>query len=394
MFKTTSNNSLGLNIAGHITGDFGLAEAVRANIRAIKAASIPLALNNLDLVNGQHPDSTYTDFSEDNPYPINLVHTNPNWVHAGIYNRVFPNFSLEYFQNRYNIGFWAWELLTFPRDWEFAFDLFDEIWTPSKYAAEAIALVSPVPVIIIPHSIELPNPVLISRSQLGLPEDKFVFLCTFDFGSSFVRKNPLATIRAFQKAFGELNHDVLLVVKFSNSHHYPAQRDELLHLVKDWSSIQIIEGHLPKHKIDGLIYNCDCYVSLHRAEGFGLGMAEAMFYGKPVIATGYSSNIEFMNVGNSFLVKYDLVTTTEDYCPYPKGSIWAEPDINHAASLMHYVFHNYNQAKLVVGTRASQDIKYLLNPETVGQKIKNRLEYIMKNIIQEQKIYPKMRVKS
>ena len=127
MFKTTSNNSLGLNIAGHITGDFGLAEAVRANIRAIKAASIPLALNNLDLVNGQHPDSTYTDFSEDNPYPINLVHTNPNWVHAGIYNRVFPNFSLEYFQNRYNIGFWAWELLTFPRDWEFAFDLFDEI---------------------------------------------------------------------------------------------------------------------------------------------------------------------------------------------------------------------------------------------------------------------------
>ncbi|MFM6397085.1 MAG: hypothetical protein ACKPFF_10435, partial [Planktothrix sp.] len=82
------------------------------------------------------------------------------------------------------------------------------------------------------------------------------------------------------------------------------------------------------------------------------------------------------------------------YWPYPRGSIWAEPDINHAASLMHYVFHNYNQAKLVVGKRASQDIKYLLNPKTIGQKIKNRLEYIMKNIIQEQKIYPKTKVTS
>ena len=138
-------------------------------------------------------------------------------------------------------------------------------------------------------------------------------------------------------------------------------------------------GHLTKSKVNALIYNCDCYVSLHRAEGFGLTMAEAMFYGKPVIATGYSSNTDFMNVGNSFLVKYELVTTTEEYFPYPKGSIWAEPDIDCAASLMQYVFQNYREAQKV-GVRASEDIKSLLSPHSVGIKIRNRLEHIMRKI--------------
>ncbi|WP_278616663.1 glycosyltransferase family 4 protein [Planktothrix agardhii] len=371
-------DDFGINVAGHITGDFGLAEAVRANIRAIKAADIPLALNNLDLVNGQHPDTTYTDFSEDHPYPINLVHTNPNWVYEGIYNRRFNNFSLDYFKDRYNIGFWFWELPKFPSEWEFAFDFFDEIWTASGYVAESVSRRSHIPVVKIPLCIELDKPSL-TRQELGLPENKLIFLFTFDFGSSFIRKNPLATIKAFQQAFGEFNEDVILVIKFSNAHHYPAQREQLLSIVKDWSSIHIIEGHLPKQKIHALLYNCDCYVSLHCAEGFGLGMAEAMFYGKPVIATAYSSNMDFMNVGNSFLVQYDLVTTTEDYGPYPKGSIWAEADVDHAASAMRYVFENYTQAKKI-GDKAAEDIHLLLSPEAAGVKIQHRLEYIFRRI--------------
>lgn len=372
------SEDFGINVAGHITGDFGLAEAVRANIGAIKAAGIPLALNNLDLVNGQHPDPTYTDFSEDNPYPINLIATNPNWLYEGIYNKIFPNFSLEYLRDRYNIGFWFWELPKFPNEWEFAFDFFDEIWTASGYVAEAVSRVSHIPVVKIPLCIDLKKPSL-TRQELGLPKDKLIFLFTFDFGSSFVRKNPLATIKAFQQAFGEFNQDVLLVIKFSNAHHYPTQREQLLNLVKGWSSIQIIEGHLPKEKIHAFLYNCDCYVSLHRAEGFGLGMAEAMFYSKPVIATAYSSNMDFMNVRNSFLVQYELVTTTEDYGPYPTGSIWAEADIDHAASLMRYVFENYGQAKKM-GKQAAENIHLLLSPEAVGVKIQHRLEYIFRKM--------------
>jgi glycosyltransferase involved in cell wall biosynthesis len=149
-------------------------------------------------------------------------------------------------------------------------------------------------------------------------------------------------------------------------------------LTEDWPSIQFTEGHLPKTEIHALVNSCNCYVSLHRAEGFGLTMSEAMYYGKPVIATAYSSNMEFMNVGNSYPVKYELVTTAEDFGPYPKGSIWAEPDVDHAATLMQYVFNNYDEAKKV-GTKAATEIKSLLSPQTVGKKIKNRLEFIMKS---------------
>jgi hypothetical protein len=105
-------------------------------------------------------------------------------------------------------------------------------------------------------------------------------------------------------------------------------------------------------------------------------MSEAMYYGKPVIATAYSSNMEFMNVGNSYPVKYELVTTTEDYGAYPKGSVWAEPNSDHAASLMKYVFQNYEEAQQV-GTQSAKEIKSLLSPRTVGKKIRNRLEFIL-----------------
>jgi glycosyltransferase involved in cell wall biosynthesis len=197
----------------------------------------------------------------------------------------------------------------------------------------------------------------------------------FDFGSSFERKNPFATVEAFKRAFGKSNPDVLLVLKFANAHLFPQRRQELMDLAEGWSSLQFIDGHLQKEEIHALVNSCDCYVSLHRAEGFGLTMSEAMYYGKPVIATAYSSNMEFMNVGNSFPVKYELVTTTEDYGAYPKGSVWAEPDIDHAASLMQSVFENYQEAQKT-GKIAAKEIRSLLNPQAVGIKIKNRLEFI------------------
>ncbi|MEK0196260.1 glycosyltransferase, partial [Microcoleus anatoxicus] len=155
---------------------------------------------------------------------------------------------------------------------------------------------------------------------LGLPEDKFIFLFMFDIGSGFERKNPLATIEAFKRAFGKSNDDVLLIVKYRPHPLFLHLQAQLKAQAEDWPSIQFIEGDLKKEELHALVDNCNCYVSLHRAEGFGLTMAEAMYYGKPTIATAYSSNIEFMNVGNSFPVKYELVKTTQDYGLYPKGS--------------------------------------------------------------------------
>jgi len=371
MVESVIKYHLGVNVIGYATGEFGGGEGLRCTLRALGSASIPFTVKNISVPWHRNLDSTYTDFSEDNPYPINLVHINPDSLS-------FDSCDTQYLQKRYNIGFWAWELKKFPSNWEFAFDLFDEVWTYSSYGTEAISEVSPIPVQKMMPSIDLPQPSL-DREAFGLPKDKLIFLFIFDFHSVVARKNPQAVIKAFKQAFSKSNQDVLLVIKFSNGQHHPQQRNQLYALSEDYASIRFIDGHLTKSEVNALIYNCDCYVSLHRAEGFGLTMAEAMFYGKPVIATAYSSNTDFMNVGNSFPVKYELVTTTEDYFPYPKGSIWAEPDIAHAASLMQYVFHNYRKAQ-EVGARAAEDIKSLLSPQLVGQKIRSRLEHIMGKI--------------
>jgi glycosyltransferase involved in cell wall biosynthesis len=372
MNEKTLNSSLGINIAGFVKGEFGIGEGVRANLRSIEAAGIPFVINNFQVDWHRNLDTSYQQqsFANDNPYPINLINFNPDGI-----SQFVEVWGSQYFKGHYNIGFWAWELPAFPPELQFGFDWFDEIWTFSNHAVEAISAVSPIPVIKIMPSLSLPR-VSLGREALGLPKDKFIFLFMFDALSTFERKNPVAIVEAFIEAFGKSNQDVLLVIKFSNSEHYPRQRDQFKVLTVQYPSVYLIDGHLMKEEVNALIYNCDCYVSLHRAEGFGLTMAEAMYFGKPTIATAYSSNTEFMNVGNSFLVKYDLVPITEDIGPYKTGNIWAEPDIEHAAALMHYVFHNYQQAKLV-GATGSHEIQSLLSPQALGKKIRSRLEHII-----------------
>ncbi|WP_333460997.1 glycosyltransferase [Microcoleus sp. herbarium13] len=361
-------HNLGINIAGYINGEFGIGEGVRANIRAAEAAGIPFSINNFTRSPHRKRDTTYQNFSPDNPHPANLIQVNADEVATFI-----KHTGSSYFENKYNIGFWAWELPAFPPEWQPAFNRFHEIWTYSNHCAEAIAQVSPIPVIKVMPSISLAQPAL-DREALNLPKHKFIFLFVFDFCSRIERKNPLAAIQAFKQAFGE-DDRVLLVIKSSNSNKFPEAQLSLNSAIANYSNIKHLDGYLSKDKINGLLYNCDCYVSLHRCEGFGLTMAEAMFYGKPVIATGYSSNTEFMNVGNSFLVKYKLIPIEQDCGPYKQGNVWAEADVEHAADLMRYVFSNSREAQQV-GAIAAEQIKTLLNPQVTGNKIRKRLEYI------------------
>ncbi|TAF53248.1 MAG: glycosyltransferase, partial [Oscillatoriales cyanobacterium] len=335
---------------------------------AAEAAGIPLAINNFTRSPHRKKDTTYQNFSPDNPHPVNLIQVNADEVETFIKDR-----GSSYFDNKYNIGFWAWELPGFPPKWQAAFNHFHEIWTYSNSCAEAIAQASPIPVIKIMPSISLTVPSL-SREELNLPKNKFIFLFVFDFCSRIERKNPLAAIQAFKAAFGE-DDRVLLLLKSSNSDKNIKDLELLNFATNNSANIKHLDGYLSKDEINGLLYNCDCYVSLHRCEGFGLTMAEAMFYGKPVIATGYSSNTEFMNVGNSFLVKYKLVPVEEDCGPYKKGNVWAQADVGHAADLMGYVFNNYQESQKI-GLVAAAEIQTLLNPQVTGSKIRKRLEYI------------------
>jgi glycosyltransferase involved in cell wall biosynthesis len=363
-------SSLGINFIGHVSGEFGLGEGARSTLRSLEAVGIPISLQDVRINVHRNRECSYTNFSNNQPYAINLVHTNPNILEL---DSIDINSS--YFQGNYNIGYWAWELSNLPEKWQPAFELFDEIWTPSNFCAEAISQRSPIPVVKVAHSIDLPQPSS-NRVEVGLPQGKFIFFFMFDFWSTFERKNPLAVIAAFKQAFGSHNQNVLLAIKSSNSHYFPQEQSELERIIHDCSSIRYIDGHLSREEVNALLYHCDCYVSLHRSEGFGLTMAEAMFYGKPVIGTAYSGNTDFMNVGNSFLVPYELVQLTEDCEYYLKGNVWANPDIEYAASLMKYIYEHQHEA-IKIGARAGRDIKQFLNSQVIGRRIENRFKRVI-----------------
>lgn len=368
--EASIKNSIGINITGYIKGEFGIGEASRSIVRAVEAVDVPFALNHLAPQLQRNLDSNYENFSNENPYPINFLSINADEVQGFS----LSEYGSQYFNDRYNIGYWFWELPTFPVKWRHAFSPFNEIWTASNYTAEAISKLSPIPVIKVMPSIQLPEP-SIRKEAVGLPDNKFIFLFIFDFLSFFERKNPLALVQAFKKAFGEAHPDARLILKFSNAKHFAHELRLLKQEIGSSSTIHLIDRFLSRDEINALLYHCHCYVSLHRSEGFGLTMAEAMFYGKPVIGTGYSANVDFMNVSNSFLVKYNLQMLNQDYGPYEKGNVWANPDIDHASALMRQVYENYEQAQ-TVGAIGARDIRALLSPEAIGQTIKKRLEYI------------------
>jgi glycosyltransferase involved in cell wall biosynthesis len=159
-----------------------------------------------------------------------------------------------------------------------------------------------------------------------------------------------------------------------NADYFPLKKALLQNAILG-KRIRLIEGHLSSDDMTGLTVCCDCFVSLHRSEGLGMGMAKAMYLGKPVIATGYSGNMDFMNGENSFLVKYDLVEIIEDDGPYKRGNVWADPDIDHAAQLMQLVYNNRGLSESK-SRQAAQDIKNFMNPKITGIEMMKRLKTI------------------
>ena len=222
------------------------------------------------------------------------------WLNADQIMVFVDHYGPGFFASRYNIGFWMWELADFPAEWSDRFEWFDEIWTPSAFTSEAIARRSPVPVWTSPLPLLAHPAAALGRADFGLPDDRFVFLFVFDFASVFERKNPLALVNAFRRGFRR-DDPVVLVLKGAHAEADRRNADRLRD-VSDRDSVLFLDRYLSRPEIAALMRAADAYVSLHRAEGYGLTMAEAMRIGKPVIATGYSGNLQFMNARNSLLV--------------------------------------------------------------------------------------------
>jgi len=257
-------------------------------------------------------------------------------IYGDMFAQEWNYFGEDKFKNHYNVACWAWELSRLPPEWIPLLGRVNEVWAASNFAASAIREANKsIPITVVPHAIELrthPYP----RSHFKLPENRFIFLSMFDFYSIFERKNPLAVIRAFKKAFRE-DEPVELVIKCSNSKIDPGNF-HLLQKEAEGHNVRIMNTYLERDEVNSLLNLCDCCVSLHHSEGFGLMLAEAMALRKPVIATNYSGNTDFMTEENSFPVNYKLVKLEKDYGPYKKDNVWAEPDERHAAKQMRLVY--------------------------------------------------------
>jgi glycosyltransferase involved in cell wall biosynthesis len=257
-----------------------------------------------------------------------------------------------------NIVYPAWELPNYPATWARELERFDEVWAPSRFIADAISPSVSTPVVHMPLACEPKMQTFLGRSHFGIPESAIAFLYYFDFTSFVARKNPLAVIAAFEKALERSRAcDARLVLKLNNGHlaaeDYARFKNELKERHLD---IILLDKTLTDNEIKNLIRCCDAFVSLHRSEGFGRGLAEAMALGKPVISTAWSGNLDFMNSDVACLVKYRLIPVRDNDYPFWRGQVWAEPDVDDAAEHMVQIMHS-RQMAAELGGRASRHLR-------------------------------------
>jgi glycosyltransferase involved in cell wall biosynthesis len=373
----------GINVVGYLHAEIGTGESARRALQSAVSAGLPVSQKNIEL--GDHcseRDLSAGPESADWPYFANLLHINADRT-QDIARKLGPGF----FSGRYNIGYWAWELEKFPSLWLDSSALYDEIWAPSTFVQDAISRSSPVPVIRISHAVEAETIQGVGRSDFGLPPDRFVFLVIFDALSVFRRKNPEGAIQAFKAAFGNSDR-IQLVVKVNNGQRRPAEMNELRAQAAGLP-VSIIDSCLSRREMTALINASDCVVSLHRSEGFGLVLAEAMAAGKPVIATAYSGNLDFTRPDNSFLVSYTLVRVGQGAEPYDSDALWAEPSIADASRQMQFVV-NSEELRMTRAAAGRAFVREHLSPRSIGRLMFNRLELIRKRLERSQAVRPSL----
>jgi glycosyltransferase involved in cell wall biosynthesis len=361
----------GINMVGYLRDESGWGQAARGYVRALRYLRTPLTLNDLsNLSSNRSEDESLEGPDTDHLYGVNLV-----CVDAPQHFAIMSYLGPELFECRYNIAAWAWELPRFPEKWYDRFAYYDEIWVTTSFVANTLAPISPVPVIRIP-------PVLTpatrasrdnGRRRLDVRPEEFVYLFVFDFHSHIERKNPVAVIDAFKTAFAP-SEPVRLVIKCVNPDSDP-EGFAAMSGRTEGQPIDIHAGYWSSQELRDLMAACDAYVSLHRSEGTGLTITDAMALGKPVIATSWSGNMDFMDVSNSFPVCYELVGLHKNVGPYRAGEVWADPSVEHAAEQMRIVFEDREEAR-IRGRAARREIETNYSEEKVAEVVRQRLEVV------------------
>ncbi|MGM0695013.1 MAG: glycosyltransferase [Pseudomonadota bacterium] len=360
----------GMNLIGYAKGQFGIGEDVRMAARCCQAAGIPFIVYNVAPgIEVEQGDNTVVEYlSSDLPYSINLFCT------TGIETALMlARSGRELFDGHYNIGYWPWELPAWPEAWHHAYELVDEVWASSRYAYHTFKRSAPVPVRHMPMAVTVDQSEGLARSDFGLSETDFLFVYGFDFLSYPSRKNPFAAIEAFKRAFPLGSEPAGLVIKVMRAQERPAEWQALQQAMAGDARIHAIADTLSRGALLDLYRACDAFISLHRSEGFGRNIAEAMSLEKPVIVTGYSGNMDFTTPATAALVEHEMVTLQEGEYPFGEGLEWADPSVDHAAALMARLLKDPHHARRLA-RNGRQSITSMCHPEVVGEEYRYTLQ--------------------
>lgn len=333
----------GVNLFGYANGELGLGEDIRMLALAFEANKVPFCVINIALPDQvSQQDNSIDHWVTDVPiYSVNI------FCMTGIeMTRYVLEKGLSILSGFYNIGYWPWELPLWPEHWHHALFNVDEIWGISEFTSRSYRS-SNIPVVSIKQPVQLGAISKSNRSDWGLPENTYLFVFSFDMNSKLTRKNPEGVVNAFYKAFSHDNDRVGLVIKCSHLDVTSSGWKKLQKLIDGDSRVFVFSEEYRKEDLLGLYRCCDCFVSLHRSEGFGRSIAEAQLLGKQVVTTGFSGNMDFCAEGLVKLVDYELVELSSSEYFYGDGQVWADPNIDHASQLMCESYEERNSFRPV-----------------------------------------------
>lgn len=374
---------LRVNVVGDFASSTGLAEAARRQIVALLEQGVSVEVFPVDLdapksSNRVRPEIAALPVGRSAAIDIHYENTNE-------FSRLPDQVVRPPGRRTYAIASWYWELPELPWDFMPSVSRVDEVWVASDYVKHIFQRVTDKPVVVVPAVVEGTTSTAYDRRYFGLPERSVIYFYNFDASSSYARKNPMGLIRAFERAFDrhQRGTDAVLVLKTMRLDWFPDLERTLRRETAAVGGL-LMTDDLSNAEMTSLLHVVDVYVSLHRSEGFGLGMAEAMRLGKPVIATAYSANVDFCTADNSLQVGYRLAAVDDDdhrFHPamtglYRAGQIWADPDLDQAAGWMRYLFDRPVQRRRL-GERARADILRRFSRAEAGQRARARLEQIV-----------------
>ncbi len=323
-----------ITVAGYFGAPSGLGEGARRLADMLEAAGGTVHRADLSAALRQSPDLPGLAPVPPGPGTL-LMHVNGPMLPWGLFS-----LGRAVVAQKRILGVWNWELPAVPRDWDRGFRFVHGILCTSRFVAGAMQRAGGPPTGVIHYPVPRPELAAMSRADLGLPADAFVSVCLFDASSVIERKNPLGAMAAHRAAFGD-DPSKILVVKTYNTGVAGPGWQEVAETARGHANIRIIDRQMDRAEVWSLIALCDVFVSLHRSEGVGLAPLEAMRLGRPVLATGWSGNMDFMDEGNAALVPFSMVPAKDQRGVYRvSGGEWAEPDIRIAAQLLQRLSHD------------------------------------------------------